>query len=534
MSLNDGWWKLLTICITLNCCLFGQQASNPQQEINELRSQLAEQQRQIEKLQEAVRQQQSLIDRTAARLEGSPAPSSQPGQAPSEVARATAPLTPSPAPQSRPAVSRASGGESPLSFGIGGAQFTPLGFMDFFSITRSTNVGSGIGTTFNTIPFSNTVAGNNPETRFSAQNSRIGLRVDSEYKGFHILGYVESDFLGNAPSNLFVTSNSDTLRMRLYWADIKKNQFEFMAGQSWSLLTPNRRSTSPLPADLFITQDVDTNYQVGLVWARQTGARFTWNPNKNVSWAFAVEDPEQFIGSAVTLPAALKDTYTSQFSNGTATSTPNLAPDVMTKIAFDGRPRGHAAHLEIGAMMSSFRVYNQSLDRHFSTVGGGGLVNVNFEVAKNLRVFSNNYFSSGGGRYIFSLGPDLVVRPDGSIATIRSGSTVDGFEYSPTPKWALYGYYGAAYYGRGQYLDTDGKTLIGYGVDGGTLSANRTIQETTFGIQNNFWKNPQYGALTLAFQYSYVTRSPWSITDPTLPSNANMHMGYANIRYTLP
>ncbi|MHB8541179.1 MAG: hypothetical protein ACYDCD_09600, partial [Candidatus Acidiferrales bacterium] len=36
--------------------------------------------------------------------------------------------------------------QSPLFFRIGGANFTPLGFLDFTSVYRSTNVGSGIGT----------------------------------------------------------------------------------------------------------------------------------------------------------------------------------------------------------------------------------------------------------------------------------------------------------------------------------------------------------------------------------------------------
>src|SRR5690348_12001197 len=40
-----------------------------------------------------------------------------------------------------------------LSFKIGGADFTPVGFLDFTTVYRSTNVGSGIGTSFGSIPF---------------------------------------------------------------------------------------------------------------------------------------------------------------------------------------------------------------------------------------------------------------------------------------------------------------------------------------------------------------------------------------------
>jgi hypothetical protein len=116
---------------------------------------------------------------------------------------------------------------------------------------------------------------------------------------------------------------------------------------------------------------------------------------------------------------------------------------------------------------------------------------------------------------------------------VHSGSTVDGIEIQATPKTMFYAYYGGLYYGRDVAVDADNKTLVGYGYSGSPSSANRTIQEATFGIQNNFWKNPQYGALMLAFQYSYVTRGLWSAATGT-PNNANTNMGFVNLRYTLP
>jgi hypothetical protein len=502
------------------------------EEIAALKSQLAEQQRQIEQLRQALEKQQAMLEKTEAQAtaQAQPKPASL-GQVASVKPIAPMPINPAASPMVSQ-VPEGPGTESPLFFKIGAANFTPLGFMDFFSVTRSTNLGSGVGTNFNAIPYLNSPAGNLTETRFSAQNSRVGLRVDSQVKGFNVLGYLEADFLGNAPNNLFVSSNSDTLRMRLYWVDVKKGAFEFMTGQSWSLMTPNRKGTSPLPSDLFYTQDIDTNYQLGLTWSRQTGARFTWNPNPHVSWAAAVEDQEQYIGGAVVLPASLATPYGSQLSTGSATSTPNVAPDFMTKIAFDGKPAGHQAHFEVAGLLRSFRVFNPTTNQHFSSAGGGGSVNASYELAKNFRLFTNNFASAGGGRYIFGQGPDVVVRPDGSLSLVRAYSTVDGLEVAPNPKWLLYAYYGGAYYGRSVYLNSDGK-YVGYGIPG-SASANRAIQEVTFGFQNNFWKSPQYGALMLAMQYSYILRAPWDVTDPTAPRDTHMHMGYVNLRYTLP
>src|SRR5262245_13653621 len=62
---------------------------------------------------------------------------------------------------------------SPLTIRLGDADFLIGGFIDALAISRSTNVGSGPATTFATIPFENTVAGNLRETRFSAQTTRL-------------------------------------------------------------------------------------------------------------------------------------------------------------------------------------------------------------------------------------------------------------------------------------------------------------------------------------------------------------------------
>ena len=167
--------------------------------------------------------------------------------------QASAPDTSTPAP-------------SPLQFQLGEATFTPVGFMDFTSVFRSAASGSGIGTSFGSIPYNSTATARLSEERLSPQNSRIGMRVDANVKGAHVIGYWESDFLGTVPTNgtnASVSSNSYLLRLRLFWVDLRKGQFEMLGGQSWSLITPGRKGISPLPADIFYSQDIDVNYNVG-------------------------------------------------------------------------------------------------------------------------------------------------------------------------------------------------------------------------------------------------------------------------------
>lgn len=434
-----------------------------------------------------------------------------------------------PSPQAGNAVEK-----SPLSFRIGVADFTPLGFMDFTSVWRSTNSG-GIGTGFGGIPFAptNSAPGNLSEWRFSNQNSRVGMRIDSEVMGAKVRGYLEADFLGVTTQNVFQESNSDSLRMRVYWVDVRKGKFEMLAGQSWSLLTPNRVGVSPMPGDIFYTQDMDTNYQVGLTWTRAPGFRFAFHPNNHIVWAIAAENPQQYAGGAVTCPSALAATYCGSIldtgSSGTAgtPSTPNAAPDIISKLAFDNK----RAHLEISGIVRTFRAYNVVNFNHYTKAGAGGAINSNFEIAKGFRIIENAYYSDGGGRYINGFGPDVVARADGSLSAVHAASTVDGLEYTHKNEF-FYGYFGAAYIDRNIALDTTGK-YVGYGFPGSGSNNNRLIEEGTFGWVQTFWKHPTYGDLKLITQYSYLWRDPWN-PPSSGPRQAHANLVYVDVRYDLP
>ena len=160
------------------------------QQIQELRHKIAEQQKQIELLQKAVAEQQNMLDATV-KAAGTGTADANANDAPTQresVNAATAQALPIvPAAQGGPSAEKAK--TSPLSFKIGNADFTPFGFVDFTFFNRSTNVGSGIGTGFGSIPFNNAVSGRLNENNFTAQNSRIGFRVDDHVLGAKVLGY---------------------------------------------------------------------------------------------------------------------------------------------------------------------------------------------------------------------------------------------------------------------------------------------------------------------------------------------------------
>jgi hypothetical protein len=431
---------------------------------------------------------------------------------------------------------------SPLQIHIGTATITPLGFMDFTSVFRSADEGSGIGSSFGSTPYNNvsTGLGKLSEERFSAQNSRIGARVDALVHGVKVLGYWESDFLGTQSTNAGVTSNSNSFRMRLYFVDLRKGQWEILGGQSWSMMTPGRLGISPLPSDIFYSQDMDTNYQVGIPWTRAPQFRVIYHPSDIVSIGFALETAEQYGGGssgggAIVLPSTLATPYTNtQIDLGAATFTPpNLTPDFQAKIAFDPKVNGNVMHVEFGGVLSSFKTYNPLTSESFTKPGAGAEANFNLELVKNFHLIVNTFLSDGAGRYLFGQAPDLVVLPNGAPSPLHADATTDGFEYT-IHNTLLFAYYGADYIGRDVVIDTTNKdALVGYGYTKSANSQNRTIQEGTFGFNQTFWKNPNYGALSFIFQYSYLFRNPWYVAAGA-PRDAHNNLVFLDLRYTLP
>ena len=455
------------------------------------------------------------------------------------IPRGLAPALP-PVSAAQPALPQmAANQSSPLQLNIGDATITPVGFMDLTDTFRSTNSGASLKTNFGNFPYNNTPQGRLSENRISAQNSRLGLRVDANFKGSHVLGYYEGDFVGdNAGGNNQVTSNSVTYRMRLYWLNLRRGIWEFQAGQSWSLLTPNRNGLSALPGDLFYGQVVDVNYINGLTWGRIPGVRVIVHPSRVLSAGISLENSEQYIGGSgggglPTLPAALAaSNFNNQVNNGTTnTSVPNVHPDIIAKIAFDTRLGGRGFHLEFAGIERTFKTFMPNTQRYFTKAGGGGSVNSNWEVRKNLRVITNNFWSDGGGRYLFGVAPDLVIRADGSPSLVHSGSTVSGIE-TQLGKTQLYAYYGGIYIQRNTARDVN-RSLIGYGYSGSPNSQNRSTQEITGGLIHTLWRDGKYGAVQFMAQYAYFFRNPWYV-GPNSPKAAQESAVWLDVRYVLP
>jgi hypothetical protein len=438
-------------------------------------------------------------------------------------------------------------GDAPLSIHFGKARLTPGGWVDFTSYYRSADVGSGLGTAFATIPYSNTVLGGLSETRFTAQGSRLSLRADETFGPAKVFGYAEADFNGYLPPNGYVSTNSDSLRLRVYFTDLKSGRWELLAGQSWSMLTPNRVGVSPFLSEIYNTLHLDSNYQVGLTYARQTQIRAVYHFTDNLALGFSAENPQQFSGGAVTFPTLFSTTQAdlgSSSGTGGGTATPNVHPDLIAKLSLDHPLRGRTWHLETAGLLTSVGVLSPASITGSASVkdireGGGIAAAANIEVAKNLHLIATGFWSDGGGRYIGGLGPAFAVAQPGTTTSpfqaqmVHSGSTIAGVEWRPVKNNVIALTYSGAYFARTFSIDPATGKLVGYGFSGSANSSNRALQEGTLATQTAVWTRPGYGSLQVITQSSYIRRSPWSL-DPGAPREAHVFAGYANLRYVLP
>lgn len=457
--------------------------------------------------------------------------------------------------------------ESPLSFRIGGTDFTPGGFVDFANVFRSTSTGNNLNTGFGGIPFNNQVQGHSTEFRSTGQYSRFNLKIAGKYGANNVLGYIESDFNGNDATNVFVTSNSHTFRLRLYWVDVKRGKLEFLAGQSWGMLTPNKVGLSPMPSDLATTFNVDANIQVGINYTRAGQFRLVFHPNDKFSWGFAMENNDQYVATGeVNLPfifnaqinpsVGVPQVDAGNNSNGV----PTVSPDFITKMAYDTKfGGGRSFHIEAGGVVIPTRITilptvpNATFEHH-TKFGAGVQGAFNVELAKNFRVLANTLYGPGTGRYMIGLGPQFVVAPNlagnnADISMVRAFDALVGAELQPHPKTQFGFYYGGVYFQRNAFPDTTSPVVAGvpcnpgdplpfrpcagFGGRNSPTSANRAIQEGTFDWTQTFWRNPQYGAVLLATQWSYVTRAPWFVPLGA-PKNAHLFQSFVSLRYIIP
>jgi hypothetical protein len=313
-------------------------------------------------------------------------------------------------------------------------------------------------------------------------------------------------------------------------------------------MTPNRVAISPFPSEIYNTLHLDSNYQVGLTYARQTQLRAVLHITPTVALGVSAENPQQYSGSAVTFPALFStsqtDTNSSSGTSGGGTATPTLHPDMIAKLAWDPRWLQRRWHLETSGLLTPVAILTpetitQTVRRKDIHEGGGIGVGANLEIVPNLHIIMTGFWSDGGGRYIGGLGPGFVVMQQGSTSApfqaqlVHSGSGIAGAEWRVRPNTVASLTFSTAYFGRAFSIDPSTGKFVGYGFIGSSNSNNRALEEGTFATQTTLWRQPGYGSVQMITQSSYIVRAPWFVA-PQSPKEAHLFAGWASLRYVLP
>jgi hypothetical protein len=364
----------------------------------------------------------------------------------------------------------------------------------------------------------------------------------------------------------------------------------------WTLLTENRKGIDNLNTARPMT--IDPNYNVGFSFARQMGFRVVKNFNNRFALAVSLENPQTTftatnaannfalgsdgVGAGLYSPAI---TACSTVNNPTPGGNPittctnasnytfNAMPDVIVKAVADPG----FGHYEIFGIFSRFRdrvypceevsatinpgcgatasvlgAFNDS--RNAGGVGGNARISV---MNKHVDLALHALYGNGLGRYAASGLPDATVRPDGTLAPLRSYQGLATFELH-YPKFDVYLYGGEDYSGRRYETDPISGKVVGYGsptyADSGcyteTLPAaagspgwnfgavgscsgqTQSVVEGTFGFWIKPYNGPK-GRLQFGPQYSYISRNAWAGEDGLKP-HAIENMFYTSFRYYLP
>ncbi len=300
------------LCVWPRCqAPYGFAQDSTSVEVEKLKAMLAEQQKQIETLRQAVAQQQKMIEglaKPAAQNAPSlvPAAPVDPATAPAVRRPLVASSTPmavpdaNPVPKFSPPLPQPDATCRPLQLKIGNISIMPVGFMDLTAVWRDKNAGERLGTQLRQRSVQQ--RGGRQADRIPLQPAELAPRLPRgrQWKGAHVIGYNEFDFLGTSGgNNLGVTNGAFVPRLRLFWVDVRKDQWEFLAGQSWSMLTPNRKGISALPGDLFYSQVMDVNYMVGLDLDAPTRRPLPLSSQRQDHVRrLSLENPDQYIGGS--------------------------------------------------------------------------------------------------------------------------------------------------------------------------------------------------------------------------------------------
>lgn len=401
------------------------------------------------------------------------------------------------------------------SGGLLGLKVKVGGYVEAATIFRSRNETADVGSSYNTgIPFAISPNHEMSEFRESARQSRLTLLATGEPdSNTQLSAYFETDFLGSAVTANSVESNSYTPRLRQAYATYGRSDwgFEFLGGQSWSLVTMNLNGITPRQENIPLT--IDAQYTVGFNWTRNAQLRVTKRYDNGLTLGLSAESPQAIEAGTVPVGTTASNPGGSLL-NSTTTYSTDIAPDLVMKAALDP---GYG-HYELYGLLRFFR--DRSSGHNMTTTGGGiGGGTILPLLGKKLELQASFLAGYGIGRYGSAQLPDVTFRSDGSLATIPGLDVLLGLVGHPNDHWDVYLYGGAERARSTAYAGT----RFGYGDNplldtrdcfaGGVFASCGGLTESVWQAQiGSWWKfyRGNYGTLALGLSYSYIRRNAFT------------------------
>jgi hypothetical protein len=432
------------------------------------------------------------------------------------------------------------------SFKLGNVSVTLGGFIEAAGIARSRNETADIASNFNTgIPLPNSPNYHQGEFRFSARQTRFSVLAQaSPDEHTKLAAFAEFDLLGAAPTANSVESNSYNPRLRHAYAAYDRTDWDFyvLAGQTWSLLTMNKKGIGYLNAAVNPPLSIDLNYIPGFTWARQPQIRVEKSfAADRFALAASLETPQTtfYTGPNRLLPAS-SGTVTVVNDGGlgyapTVTYSDNQLPDMIVKAAFDPL----FGHFEAYGIARRFHDRLSTLgdgSNKDSWAGGGGAAALVHLIPKYLDIQGSFLAGEGIGRYSSASLPDAVVGPNGQPESLSELQALVGVIAHPLPPLDLYAYAGREQTSRKQFTAlVDGKpTGFGYGSPlyptsscGVELGAAADCVANTSAVTQitagGWWRlvHGDYGTMQVGTQYAYTHRSIFPGIGPTPKTDEN-------------
>lgn len=442
-----------------------------------------------------------------------------------------------------------------------GVKVTLGGFIEAASIYRSRNEFSDVGSSFSTIPFKDVATSHTSEFRESARQSRLSILAENQYDAdTKFSAYYEMDFLGNSTTSNSGESNSYVMRIRHLYMTVDKLDYglHFLAGQSWSMVTPFK--TGLTTGTQFTPLTIDAQYVPGFNWRRDPQVRLVADVNPMIHAGLSLESPQASFGGTVKGVATgigngsgggtlnpvdtggcTVNTPTSTTSGVLTTCSPqtysqDVAPDVVLKVAVDPG-FGHYELYGLGRAFQSRAVGISGKpgfgpDNHIAWGGGVG-GSAQAPVIPGLVDFQASALGGKGiGTYGSGQMPDVTTDQFGNVHAINEFQALTGFighltkgldtyvyggyERAQAEQFAGtagYGLYNAKNGGCDQDLELNAFGVPSTGVPVGTSNScaavNKDIWQITGGLWDKVWDGPG-GSVRVGISYSFTRRDTFA------------------------